>query len=474
MRQALPLLALPLLLLGCSLAPNMHKPVTVVPAQFKEADGWVEAQPKDGAPDLTWWKAFENPELDALEDRAGRDNQTLKQALAQLDEANAAVEISRAGLFPLVSLDAGGGRSAASTTVANARPRSTYNDFNLTGNVAFETDLWGRVRNQVAAETSLAKASADDLATASLSVHAAMAKTYFMLRGYDDIQRLLDKTVAEYEKALRLTQNRHKGGVATLSDVTQAETQLEDAKTRAADTHRLRQQAEHAIAVLAGTPPSGFGLPDTTPVSALPAFSPDLPSTLLERRPDVASAERQMEAANADIGVARAAYFPDLTLVGSGGYESDALHSLFDAPSLFWSFGAAVTTPLFDAGRAAGLTHEARAQYDESVAVYRQSVLTAFQEVEDALSALHQLEIENRTQTAATKAAQQTLQQIRDRYAGGVANYLDVVVAENTALDAEVQLINIHTSRMIATVDLVQALGGGWQDAPPAAAATAK
>jgi NodT family efflux transporter outer membrane factor (OMF) lipoprotein len=450
------------LLSACSLIPEMHKPVTEVPAAYKEAGGWIRARPADDQLGREWWAAFANPELSGLEEKAGQGNQTLKQALARLDEARAAVQVSRAGLLPSVSLSADGNRNGLSGTTANVRPNRTYNDFALGGNVAFETDLWGRVRSQVSADTGLARASADDVATAALSIRAELARQYFTLRGYDDMQRLLDETVASYKKAYDLTVHRHKGGIATESDVTQAESQLDDAKTRAADTHMKRAQTEHAIAVLAGELPSSFSLPDKKTESTLPLVGPGLPATLLQRRPDVASAEREMEAANAEIGVARAAWFPDLNLTGTGGFESAAARTLFEAPSLLWAFGAAAAMPLFDGGRIEGLTRQARARYDETVAGYRQTVLTSYQEVEDSLVALHQLEIESETQQAAAAAADRTLAQIRKRYEGGVENYLDVVVAQNTALAAEIQVINIHTEHMIVTVDLIKALGGGW------------
>jgi len=456
-----------LLVSACSLAPDMHVPETAAPANFKEAvaaDGtpWIKAAPADDQLGKNWWTQFSNPELNDLQAKAGKGNQTLQQALARLEEARAAVDVSRAGLLPSVGLNGNAGRSSSSDTIKNERAHSTFNDFLLSSNVAYETDLWGRVRNQVAADTSLANASADDVATAELSIRAELATQYFMLRGYDEMQKLLDETVISYDKALQLTQNRHAGGVATESDVTQAETQLNNAKTRAADTQLKRAQTEHAIAVLVGELPSNFSLPRGPVDTALPDATAALPATLLQRRPDVAGAVRRMEAANAEIGVAKAAYFPDLTLSASGGFETGAIHSLLEAPSMLWAFGAAATMPLFDGGKIAGLTQQARARYDQTVASYRQTVLVSYQEVEDALASLRQLAQENETQQQATTAAEKTLDQIRKRYAGGVTNYLDVVVAQNTALDAEIQSINIHTERMIATVSLMKAFGGGW------------
>ncbi|MDE1152527.1 MAG: efflux transporter outer membrane subunit [Micavibrio sp.] len=467
MKRAIALISLSLIS-ACSLAPQMQVPVTVAPANFKEAAasdaGWIKATPASDQLGKDWWTQFSNPELNGLQVKAGSSNQTLQQALARLEEARAVVDVSSAGLLPSLGLNGNGGRSSSSGTVGNPHQRTTINDYLLSGNVAFEADLWGRVRNQVSADTSLAKASADDVATMELSIRSELAQQYFMLRGYDEMQRLLDETVISYDKALQLTQNRHAGGVATESDVTQAETQLNNAKTRAADTQLKRAQTEHGIAVLVGELPSNFSLPRTAVDSTLPEVTAGLPSTLLQRRPDVSAAVRRMEAANAEIGVAKAAYFPDLTLSAAGGFEGGAMKSLFEAPSLLWAFGAAATMPLFDGGKISGLTKQARARYDQNVASYRQTVLVSYQEVEDALAAIRQLAQESDTQQQAATAAEKTLDQIKKRYAGGVTNYLDVVVAQNTALDAEIQSINIHTERMIATVNLMKAFGGGWKN----------
>lgn len=441
----------------------MEKHDTVTPGNFKEAGDWVKAAPAVDQLGGDWWTIFGNAELNDLESRVKEGNQTLKQALAKLDEARGVVEADKAGLLPQVGLNAVPMRSSASTTLANNKLAATYNDYLTGGTVSYETDLWGKVRSQVKADTRFAEASETDVATAELSIRAELAHQYFMLRGYDEMQELLDKTVVDYQKALELTSNRHAGGIAMESDVTQAEAELEDAKTKAADTHMKRQQAEHAIAALLGELPSSFSLAPKKVDITFPQINPGMPATLLQRRPDVASAELQMEAANAEIGVARAAWFPDLVLTGGAGFESDALKTLFEAPSLLWSFGASATMPLFDGGRIEGLTHQARARYDESVAGYRQTVLTAFQEVEDNLVALHQLDSEFKTQTAATDADEKTLQHFKDRYAGGITNYLDVVVAQNAALDAEVQLINIRIAREVTAVGLVKSLGGGWQ-----------
>jgi NodT family efflux transporter outer membrane factor (OMF) lipoprotein len=305
------------------------------------------------------------------------------------------------------------------------------------------------------------------MAAALLSVEAELARDYFTLRGYDELARLLDDAVANYQKALDLNKTAFKGGIAAETDVTEAETQLYDAKTRVADNQLRRQQVEHAIAVLIGKSPSLF----TLKRKALPTVPapprPGVPAMLLVRRPDVAAAARQVEAANAEIGVARAAYFPDLTLNGAVGYGSRALNLIAEAPSLLWTIGADLLTPIFSGGRLEAQVKQAHGRYAETAAHYRATVLTAVQNVEDALTATRQLEIESHTQAVATTAARRTVELIRDRYSGGESTYLDVVVAQNTALQAEISAINIHTQQLLADTDLIRALGGGWTGVTP-------
>jgi NodT family efflux transporter outer membrane factor (OMF) lipoprotein len=346
---------------------------------------------------------------------------------------------------------------------------------------SYEVDLWGRVRNEVAAAKGEAEASKADLAGVDLSLHAELAEDYFALRGNDAMQDVLDKTVDIDKQGLKLTQDRLKGEIATEADVDQAETQLENAKTEASDTRLQRAQLEHAIAVLVGQVPANFSLmPAPLGTLAPPPIAPGLPSSLLERRPDIAATERRTMAANAEIGVARAAWFPTFSLTGAFGFESAATSSWIGAPSEFWSLGPTAVLTLFDAGRIEALSDEAHAAYDEAAASYRQTVLAGYQDVEDNLAALHHLRDESESGKAAALAADRSLTQEKNLYFGGAVTYIDVSISQTAALQAELAYINILVRRMTASVDLVRALGGGWQaseissDAPSAAATPAQ
>jgi len=341
----------------------------------------------------------------------------------------------------------------------------------LGGFLSYELDAWGSIRNSVIVSESKAKASVADMASIRLSLQASLANNYFALRGSDEAQRILDITVVAYQKALYLTKKRYQGGAAPISDVDEAETQLENAKTMAADMRLQRAQLEHAIAVLVGEIPSNFSLAPAKSPKIFLAIAPNLPSTILDRRPDIVAAESQVLAANANIGVARAAFFPVIDLTGSGGFQSRSLANLISKPSLFWSLGplslltlaqpiAEVT--IFDGGRLRGLLNQAKAQYFETVATYRQTVLTAFQEVEDNLVAIRQLDKEYQSQKAAARAAKRAWEQELYRYKGGLVTFLQVVVVENIALQSELALVNIRTRRQIASIQLIKALGGGW------------
>ena len=451
-------------LAACSLAPDYHRPEMGVPKNYKEAEGgWLPAKPENAdAKRGPWWQVYNDPDLNALEEKVSAANQDLKAAVARYQEARAAAAVARAGFFPTITATADPTRQHTSHNVASPRPVSQYNDYVGGADVSYELDVWGRVHNMAAAGRSRAKASAADLAAMDLSLHAELAMDYFALRGEDTTQRIADETVVAYQKALELTRARHEGGAAAETDVDQAETQLENTKTLAADTKLKRAQLEHAIAVLTGETPANFSLPAKEADVALSPIIPQLPSALLEQRPDIAAAALRVKAANADIGVARAAYFPDFSLNAAVGYESAAASKLLNAPSLFWSFGPAATLPFFDGGKISALSDEAHAVYDESVANYRQTVLTAFQEVEDNLAAMRQLAEESETQRAAVAAAERALTQAKNRYRGGIATYLDVVVAQNTALQAELSETDIRTRHFTTSVLLVKALGGGW------------
>jgi NodT family efflux transporter outer membrane factor (OMF) lipoprotein len=405
--------------------------------------------------------------LSDLEEQSERANQTLKAAFARLEQARADTRIARADLFPSLSATASATRTRVSPNSPSYIPGypTEGNDFILQGDLSYEIDLWGRVRNEVASARANEQASAADLASVRLSIQAELATDYFGLRSFDTQQQLLDKTVLAYAKSLELIQSLFDGGAVPLSDVAQARTQLHSAQTQAADIHLMRAQLEHAIAVLIGANPSIFSLAvDPLPQDATPpVIDPGLPSELLQRRPDVAEAERRVAAANAQIGVARAAYFPQFLLTGAGGFNSVRASDWIDAPSLFWSIGPQITMPLFQGGRLVAQTARAKAAYAEQVALYRNTVLTAYQDVEDNLVALRQLETETDTQSQAVEAATIALELSLDRYQGGIVTYLEVATTETAALQAQLSAINIRTRRINGTVLLVKALGGGWR-----------
>ena len=459
-----------LLTLGaCSFAPAYKTPKSVPPAAaYKEAGDWKPAEPADSQARGAWWVIFQDPTLESLEAQVADANQDLKAAYARLLQARAATRIARADLFPTLNVDSSATRSRASvnspTFLRGAEP--VYNNFDLQADLSYEIDVWGRVRNAVASAQASQQASAADLATLDLAIHAELANDYFSLRSQDTEQQLLDQTVEDYARALVLTENLYNGGAAALTDVAQAQAQLETARTQAADIRLQRAQSEHAIAVLLGQNPSAFHM-DASPLAdsaAPPPIDPGLPSSLLERRPDVAAAERRTAAANAQIGVARAAYFPVFSLGAAAGFDSASASNWLTAPSKLWSVGpAAGLLTVFDAGRHRAQSAQAHAFYDEQVANYRNTVLSAYQEVEDNLAALRQLQQESVSEAAAVKATATALEQAQYRYKAGLVTYLEVVTAENTSLQAQLANVTIQLRRMSASVLLVKALGGGWR-----------
>lgn len=466
------------LLCGCSLAPHYERPTVPAPPQdYKEAGNWQVAVPADRQPRGPWWRMFQDSELDALEDQVSSANQNLKAAYARLEEARAATRIARSQYFPTLTAQAQATRGQVSVYESNYVPGAsrTGNQFTLGGDLSYELDLFGRIRNTVANARASEQASAGDLAALDLAQHAELATDYFTLRGLDVEQRLLDHTVADYAHALQLEQNLFQGGAAAISDVQQAQSQLETARTQAEDTRLRRAQTEHAIAVLTGHEASDFSLlaRDGDKLPQLPQLAPGLPSQLIERRPDVAAAERRVAAANAEIGVARAAYFPTLSLTGSAGFFSEHTSNLISAPAHFWSIGPQALLTVFDGGLHAAQSAQAHAAYEEQVANYRTTVLTAFQDVEDQLVALRQLERESVSEAAAVTATQGALDQANLRYKGGIVTYLEVVSTENAALSARLAAADIDIRRATATVLLVRALGGDWNRQAPALAATA-
>lgn len=463
-------LAAMLALGGCSLSPRYQRPsVPSPPPSYKELGEWKVAAPSDGSPRGPWWTIFHDGELDQLESQVAGANQSLRAALARLDQARASARIARAAWLPTFTAEASATRSQISLngpTYAPGRP-TIGNVYTVEGDLSYELDLFGRIRSNVAGARASEQASAGDAAALDVSVHAELAMDYFTLRSLDLQQRLLDHTVADYERALKLTENLYHGGAAALADVQQAQAQLETARTQAEDTRLRRAQTEHAIAVLIGREASDFTLAARTDDAELPvpAVAPGLPSQLLERRPDVAAAERRVAAANAAIGVARAAYFPVFTLNGTAGYLSTATANWLRAPSEVWSIGPQGLLTLFDAGARVARSAAAHAAYDEQVADYRNAVLVAFRDVEDSLAALRQLQLESVSQAAAVSATQGALDQANLRYKGGIVSYLEVVSSENAALAARLAAVDIGLRRTLATVLLVKALGGDWQ--PP-------
>lgn len=454
---------------ACSFAPAYKTPDSAAPADvYKESGDWKPAEPADAQAGGPWWNVFQDSTLDGIEAQVADANQDLKAAYARLLQARAATRIARADLFPTLTVGSSATRSRTSVNSPKfplgAAP--VGNNFDLEADLSYEIDVWGRVRNAVASARANQQASSADLAVLNLAIHAELATDYFTLRSEDTQQRLLDNTVADYTKALQLTQNLYSGGAAALTDVAQAQALLETARTQAADIRLQRAQTEHAIAVLLGQNPSLFHMdanPYLVPV-APPPIDPGLPSTLLERRPDVAAAERRTAAANAQIGVARAAYFPVFSLGAAAGFDSTSTSNWLSAPSRTWSLGpAAGVLTVFDAGRHRAQTAQARAVYDEQVADYRNTVLIAYQEVEDNLAALRQLQQETVSESAAVSSTATALQQAQYRYKEGLVTYLEVSTAENAFLQAQIANVTIQLRRMNASVLLVKALGGGWR-----------
>lgn len=457
-----------LLFAGCTVGPRYAKPVAPAPPEFKELPpNWKAAQPADQTTKGKWWEVFRDPQLDTLEEQINVSNQTLKAAQAQFEQARAIVRISRSDLYPNATAGANATRNHQSENRPNGHlsPVNTYTDLQLPVDASYEADVWGRVRSTVEAARASAQASAADLESVSLSLHAELATDYFEVRTLDAEEQLLNSTVAAYEKALELTQNRYSGGVASQVDVAQAQTQLETTRAQAIDLEVQRAQFEHAIAILTGQPASTFKLSQSPLANTPPVVPVGLPSDLLERRPDIAGNERRMAAANAQIGVAKAAYYPTITLSATGGFESTSITNWFNGPSGFIAGSASALVTVFDAGRRRAVTDEAKAAYDQSVAIYQQTVLGAFQEVEDSLAALRLLEDEAKTQDAAVAAAEHSLTLSTNRYKGGVTTYLEVTTAQTFALSDQRTAVEIAGRRMAASVSLIKALGGGWSTA---------
>jgi NodT family efflux transporter outer membrane factor (OMF) lipoprotein len=457
---------------GCSFAPTYRTPSSVPPADaYAESGDWHRAEPQDDQSRGAWWEQFGDPQLDVLEAKVGNANQSIQAALARLQEARAATRVARADLFPTLDIGSSATRQRVSPNSPTYLPGHdpTFNNFDLEADLSYEVDVWGRVRNTVNAARAGQQASAADLAALALAQHAELATDYYTLRSEDAVQVLLENTVEDYAKSLELTEHLYRGGAAAVADVDQARAQLEGARTLAVDNALQRTQTEHAIAVLVGENPSRFRLAsnplpqETVP----PSIAVGLPSTLLERRPDVAAAERRVAAANAQIGVARAAYFPVFSLTAAAGLDSTRPSTWLTAPSRLWAAGPSGLLTVFDAGRHRAQSAQAHAQYDEQVANYRNTVLTAYQEVEDNLAAMHRLEQESQSEAAAVTATARALEQARYRYKAGLVTYLEVSTTETIALQAQLIRADILARDMQASVLLVKALGGGWRSGSP-------
>jgi NodT family efflux transporter outer membrane factor (OMF) lipoprotein len=459
-------------LAGCAVGPRYVRPAAAAPQAYAEESpegtrAWKPAEPADVERRGSWWDVFGDPDLDALEAQAAAANQTVVQAEARFRIARATARGARADLFPTVGAGVSATRSRTAinrSTAIPGAPAGIGNTYQVSGDFAYEIDVWGRVRRNLEANVASAQASAADLEAVRLSVHAELAVDYFALRGIDAERDLLVKSIADYEKALRLTRDRHAQGIVSGVDVAQAETQLETTRAQATELEVQRALLAHAIAVLAGKAPAELPVPPAPSRVEPPLLPILLPSELLERRPDVASAERNVAAANAQIGVAQAGFFPSLVINATGGWESGSWTKFFSAPNLFWSLGAALAQTLFEGGRRIAAKEQAVAGYDAAVAAYREGVLVAFQEVEDALSTLRLLAAESEQQARAVVAAERAAELAQNRYQGGITTYLEVVTAQAIALANERNAVDLQTRRMTASVGLVKALGGGWRE----------
>ena len=455
---------------GCAVGPNYHRPPAPVPQRFKEAEGWKPAEPREAASGSDWWSVYDDATLDTLEKQIDVSNQTLKASEAAWREALALVTEARAGLLPTVGVAATGTRSGGpgSARGSGASPPVAVhptNQFELTGTGSWDIDVWGKIRRTIESNVANARASEADLAAARLSAQAQLAIDYIALRVTDEQQHLLDETVEAYKRSLEITQNQYHVGVVAKADVITAETQLGGAESQQIAIGVTRATLEHAIAVLIGKAPGDFSLPPATLGTAVPVVPPGVPSALLERRPDIAAAERLMAAANAQVGVAVSAYFPDLTLNGSFGYVSNVVSGLVKAPNNLWSFGGSATDTLLDFGARPAQVRRARAAYDAAVANYRQTVLIAFQQVEDELATLRILEQQVQVQDQTVKSANLAVQLALNQYKAGTVAYTAVITAQTIAFADAQTLLNIRQSRLSASVALIEALGGGWSAA---------
>jgi NodT family efflux transporter outer membrane factor (OMF) lipoprotein len=457
--------ALQLLLGACSLAPPLKVPDIPTAGAYKELGPWTQARPADRLPRDSWWTLYESAELDDLEQRLIAGNPSLAAALANYAQARALADQARAGLFPTLGVNAGVARGRESThaPLRSAALPAYYNNNTVGGSVSYELDLLGQIRNEVAAGEANAAASAADLENARLSLIAQLVDDYVQLRGLDRESAILEDTVTAYARALSLTEQRHGAGITAGLDVAQAETQLDAARSQAAQILAQRALMEHAIAALLGVSASTFSLKPAILAIKLPQVPSGVPTTLLQRRPDIAAAQRRMIAANANIGVARAAYFPTLTLGAQGGFQSTAFSNWLSAPSSYWAIGPSAVLSVLDGGLRRAQVAQARAEFDASAANYRGTVVAAFQQVEDSLAALNHYYDAALQENAEVDAAQRALNLSMALYVQGAADYLTVVTSQTALLQAKLQALNLDTLQLLASVDLVRAVGGGWE-----------
>jgi NodT family efflux transporter outer membrane factor (OMF) lipoprotein len=476
---------------GCSVGPDYVRPPAETPASYKENTGWKVAQPRDELPRGKWWEIYNDPRLNSLEEQVDISNQNIVAAEANFRQALALIRVARGAYFPTVTGGPSWSRFKRSENLGNANtnfagasgtgsgggggigtfPGATLSDYLLNFNAAWELDIWGKVRRSVESSQVSAQASAATIEVVRLSAQATLAQSYFQLRALDEQKRLLDDIARAFQEILDRTRNRYASGVAARNDVALAETQFKNTQAQAIDLGVQRAQLEHAIAILMGKPPATFAIPPALVALKVPAIPAGVPSELLERRPDIAAAERNMAAANAQIGVAMAAYYPAITLSATGGFEASTAPLWFTWPSRFWSLGAAAAQTIFQGGALVAQTDAARAAYDATVATYRQTVLTGFQEVEDNLAALRILEQEAKVQDEAVKAARLSVTLSTNQYKAGTISTLDLLVVVTNARNNERTAVTILGNRMSASALLIKALGGGWKssDLPPLA-----
>ena len=452
---------------ACTLGPDYQRPELPVPNEYKQAEGWKTATPADVLQRGNWWMLYGDAELNALVARLNVSNQNLAAAEAQYRQARALVRGARSQLFPTLGASAGAtragqGGSTNSTVQSGSSISGVSESYTLGLDASWELDIWGRLRRNLEANRANMQASAADLAAVRLSLQSELVQTYLQLRVMDEQQRLFDQTVAAYARSLRLTDNQYQAGIVPKSDVSQARAQLKSTQAQAIDLRWQRAQMEHAIAVLIGVPPSELNIAEVRDIPRLPDVPLALPSQLLERRPDIASAERQVMAANAQIGVAEAAWYPDLTLSASGGYRNSSFSNLISLPNRFWSLGPQLAVTLLDFGGRRADLEAAEASYDQTVATYRQTVLDSFREVEDNLVQLRVLAEEAVVQREALEAAQESLRLIENQYRAGTVDFLSVVTVQTTALNNERTNLTLLGDRLTASVQLIAALGGGW------------